>query len=59
MNVGWVYEMEYVQTRRFGYSGNGDPDLIGPGAGRDHPVAVLQSSRSRASAPRANSAAGR
>jgi RHS repeat-associated protein len=25
VQVGWVYEMEYVQTRRFGYSGNGIP----------------------------------
>ena len=25
MNVGWVYQMEYVQTQRFGYSGNGIP----------------------------------
>jgi RHS repeat-associated protein len=23
VNVGWVYEMEYVQTQRFAYSGNG------------------------------------
>jgi RHS repeat-associated protein len=25
VKVGWVYEMEYVQTRRFGYNGNGIP----------------------------------
>jgi RHS repeat-associated protein len=25
VNVGWVYQMEYVQTQRFGYSGNGIP----------------------------------
>jgi RHS repeat-associated protein len=33
VKVGWVYQLEYVQTRRFGYNGNGVPISADPARG--------------------------